>query len=129
MAESPGRVLIVEDSPLNMELATDLLETAGYAVLQAGDAERGFALLRTEPVDIVLMDMRLPGMDGIAAVRAIRGDPRFRPLRVVALTAQAMRGDREVAVEAGFDGYISKPIDTRTFVRTVEGFMRAPAAS
>lgn len=116
---SMARILIVEDNPMNMELATDLLQDAGYAVRQAHSAEEGIRLAEQESPDLILMDIRLPGMDGHAAVGALRSNARTREIATVALTAQAMHGDEQRALDAGFDAYITKPIDTRTFVATV----------
>ena len=123
MSGPPVRILIVEDSPLNMELARDLLENAGFTVLQAGTAEDGLAQIRRDPPDLVLMDIRLPGMDGRSAVQALKDDPATRPIPVIALTAQAMKGDAAASRAAGFDGYITKPIDTRAFVRVIRAHL------
>ena len=112
-------ILIVEDNPLNMELATDLLEAAGYDVRQAFSAEDGLHLAREERPDLILMDLRLPGMDGYAALQALRADPMTVAIPTVALTAEAMMGDDKAAVTAGFDSYLSKPIDTRVFLREI----------
>lgn len=117
-------ILIVEDNPLNLELATDLLTTAGYTVRQAMTAEEGVRLARTESPALILMDLRLPGMDGYAALRAIRDDPRTAGIPVAALTAQAMKGDEEAALDAGFDAYIAKPIETRTFRQRVAELLK-----
>jgi len=118
------RVLVVEDNPMNMELATDLLEAAGYTVLQAPSAEDGIRQAQRELPDLILMDVRLPGMDGHAAVRVLKRDPVTASIPTVALTAQAMMGDEEAALESGFDGYIAKPIDTRTFVPAVTALLK-----
>lgn len=112
-------ILIVEDNPMNMELASDLLTAAGYTIRQAHSGEEGVRLAQEEGFALILMDLRLPGMDGYAALRALRGDSRTARIPTVALTAQAMKGDEEAVRAAGFDGYISKPIDTRTFPQTV----------
>jgi CheY-like chemotaxis protein len=109
------KILVVEDNPMNMELATDLLEIAGYAVIQAGTAEEGVSLAKAQTPDLILMDVRLPGMDGLAATSLLKQDPATRHIPVFALTAQAMKGDQEKALEAGCNGYITKPIDTREF--------------
>lgn len=122
---SRGRVLIVEDSPLNLELASDVLEAAGYAVIKASTAEQGVDLALAAPPDVILMDIRLPGMDGYGAVRLLKADPRTRGVPTVALTAQAMKGDDAAALAAGFDGYITKPIDTRSFPAAVARFIPA----
>jgi CheY-like chemotaxis protein len=112
-------ILIVEDNPLNMELATDLLEAAGYVVRQAGTAEEAIHKAKTDSPQLILMDVSLPGMDGLAATRALKVDPATRAIPVIALTAYAMKGDEEKAREAGCEGYITKPIDTRGFPATV----------
>jgi CheY-like chemotaxis protein len=119
-----ARILIVEDHSLNMELVVDLMEAAGYSVLQAPDAERGIALAREERPALILMDVGLPGVDGLTATTALKSDPRTREIPVVALTSHAMKGDRERILAAGCDGYITKPIDTRSFPRTVAEFIR-----
>jgi CheY-like chemotaxis protein len=117
---TPGAtILIVEDNLLNLELATDLLTVAGYSIRQARTGEEGLRLARLEPPALILMDLRMPGLDGYATLRALKAHPRTAGIRIVALTAQAMTGDRETALAAGFDDYISKPIDTQTFSQTV----------
>lgn len=113
------KVLLVEDQALNRELATDLLEVAGFEVCQADSGERAIQVARAESPRIILMDISLPGMDGLAATRILRADPRFKTVPIVALTAHAMKGDEDRAKTAGCDGYITKPIETATFARTV----------
>lgn len=115
-------VLIIEDNPLNMELATDLLEIAGFSVIQARNAEDGIRLALKARPQIVLMDLSLPGMDGLTAMRRMKANPETRNLPVVALTAHAMKGDEEAALEAGFDGYLQKPVDTRTLALRVASY-------
>jgi CheY-like chemotaxis protein len=119
-----ARILVVEDTPLNMELATDLLEAAGHQVLQARSGADGVQLARTELPDLILSDIHLPDISGREVVRILKQDPRTRDIPAVALTAQAMRGDEILAREAGFDGYITKPIDTRSFASTATAFLR-----
>jgi CheY-like chemotaxis protein len=114
-----ARVLVVEDNSLNLELATELLRSSGYLVLQARSAEEGLRLAREERPDLILMDVRLPGMDGLSAVKLLKRDPDTRRIPAVAMTAQAMRGDEEAARGAGFDAYVTKPIDTRSLPHTV----------
>lgn len=116
---SKNKVLVVEDNLLNMELVTDLLETQGYIVWQAQTAEEGLHLARTALPDLILMDLSLPGMDGLAATKALRAKPVTAPLLIIALTAHAMKGDAESALNAGCDGYLTKPINTRTFLDQV----------
>ena len=117
------RILVVEDNPANRELVTDLLEAAGYQVHAAASAEDGLRLARELRPDLILMDLSLPGMDGLEATRALRQDAATSNLRVVALTAHAMKGDEAIAERAGCNGYLTKPIDTRSFVESVSRFV------
>ena len=113
-------ILVVDDNNLNLELVTDLLEMAGYGVRQARTAEEALSDVRVTRPDLILMDIGLPGMDGHAAVKALKQDPETRDIPTVALTAYAMAGDEERARESGFDGYITKPIQTRLLADTIE---------
>jgi CheY-like chemotaxis protein len=108
-----ARILIVEDNPVNLKLASALLELEGYAVERAVDAERAQEILRGELPDLILMDIALPGMDGLSLTRKLKADERLKHIPVVALTAFAMKGDEEKALAAGCAAYITKPIDTR----------------
>ena len=112
-------ILLVEDTPANLALACKLLSAAQHHVLTATTAEAGLELARERLPDLVLLDLALPGMDGWQALSAIRADPETADLRVVAFTAYAMLGDHGRALEAGFDGYLSKPIDFATFSDSV----------
>jgi CheY-like chemotaxis protein len=120
-----NQILIIEDNQMNLELATDLLEANGFAVASAQTAEDGLRLARELLPDLVLMDFSLPGMDGLSATKHLKADPATRHLTVVGLTAHAMRGDDQIALNAGCDGYLTKPIDTRTFIATVRKYMAA----
>jgi CheY-like chemotaxis protein len=122
---TPKKILIIEDNLLNLELATDLLEANGFVVHSAQTAEDGLRMARTLLPDLVLMDFSLPGMDGLSATRSLKADPATRHLAVVGLTANAMKGDEELALNAGCDGYLTKPINTRTFVATVNSLIAA----
>ena len=102
-------VLVIEDNAANLKLAQLVLGSAGYSVLAAESAERGITLVREQLPDLVLMDIRLPDMDGIAATRLLKGDPATASIPLIALTAFAMRGDEERIRAAGCDGYLSKP--------------------
>ncbi len=119
------KILIVEDNPMNLELATDLLEAAGYVVIQAGTAEEGIKLARDESPDLILMDVGLPGMDGLEATGVLKQDPATKDIPVIAITAHAMKGDEEKALAAGCAGYITKPIDTRAFPKMVTRFIES----
>jgi two-component system cell cycle response regulator DivK len=114
-----SKVLIIEDNPANMTLATFLLQSAGHSVLAARDAESGLTLARAEQPDLVLMDIQLPGMDGLEATALLKGDEATRDIPVVALTALAMKGDEERIRGAGCDGYIAKPLAYKDFLATI----------
>ena len=103
-------VLVVEDNALNLKLVRDVLGHAGYRVLEACDAERGIELAAAEGPDLILMDVELPGIDGVEALRRLRADSETSSIPVVALTALAMKEDRERFLAAGFDGYLEKPV-------------------
>jgi CheY-like chemotaxis protein len=122
---SSPTILIIEDNPLNVELATDLLEAGGFRIHSTRTAEEGLRLARELLPDLVLMDISLPGMDGLCATRALKNDPATASLCVVGLTAHAMKGDETTALHAGCDGYLTKPIDTRTFVTAIKDFIAA----
>jgi two-component system cell cycle response regulator DivK len=103
-------ILVIEDNPSNMKLAVLVLEGDGHQVLQASDSEDGLRLARQRHPELILMDLQLPGMDGLEATRLLKADAATRDIRVVALTALAMSGDRERIEAAGCDGYVAKPI-------------------
>ncbi|MGO9803007.1 MAG: response regulator [Steroidobacteraceae bacterium] len=117
-------ILIVDDNPTNLKLASDVLLSDGFAVDTAQDAEQAQAILQQRIPDLILMDIALPGMDGLSLTRRLKSEDRFRHVPVVALTASAMRGDEEKALAAGCAGYITKPIDTRAFSRQIGEFLR-----
>jgi len=112
-------ILIVEDNPANMTLAVHVLESAGHTVLTATDAEVGLKLARTELPNLILMDIQLPGMDGLEATAQLKGDAATQAIPVIALTALAMKGDEERIRAAGCDGYIAKPMRYKDFLATV----------
>jgi two-component system cell cycle response regulator DivK len=114
-----GRILIVEDNARSMKLFRDVLGATGYETLEATSGEAAVAAAATRAPDLVLMDIQLPDMDGPEVLRRLRADERTAAVPVLALTAQAMHGDRERFLEAGFDGYLAKPVDVDELVRTV----------
>jgi diguanylate cyclase (GGDEF)-like protein len=116
-------VLVVEDTMFNLKLVKALLQLGDYNILEAYDAEYGIQLARLHRPDLILMDIQLPGMDGLEATRLIRSDESISDLPVIAVTSNAMAGDRETAMEAGFTGYITKPIDTRNFLDTLATYL------
>jgi len=122
---SSYKILIIEDNLLNLELASDLLEANGFVVSSAQTAEEGLGLVRQMLPDLVLMDFGLPGMDGLTATKNLKANPATSHVTVVGLTAHAMKGDEAIALAAGCDGYLTKPIDTRTFIETITRFITA----
>jgi two-component system cell cycle response regulator DivK len=114
-----AKVLVVEDNPANMTLAVFLLGSAGHAVLSATNAEAGLTLARDEQPDLILMDIQLPGMDGLAATALLKGSETTRRIPVIALTALAMKGDEERIRSAGCDGYIAKPMRYKEFLAAI----------
>ena len=116
-------ILIVEDNEKNRKLARDVLQFRGFRTLEAENAEDGIALALEHAPDLILMDIQLPGTDGVAALGRLRAEPRTSSLRVVALTAFAMKDDRERFLGAGFDGYLVKPIDIKQFAEQVRQFL------
>jgi len=122
---SERNILVVEDNDMNMQLVEFLLEEGGYRIVKATSGEEALAITREGPgaPDLILMDIHLPGMDGLSVVRAIKADARTSRIPVLALTAHAMRGDKDRFLEAGCDGYISKPIDVKTFISSIEQYL------
>ena len=113
----------IEDNPANMKLTSILLSKQGYEVLEAADADTGIRLARDKAPDLILMDIQLPGMDGLTATRLLKAGARTRNIPIIALTAFAMKGDEEKMLKAGCDGYIAKPIRYREFLKTVASFL------
>jgi two-component system cell cycle response regulator DivK len=118
-------ILIVEDNEKNMKLVRDVLQVKGYRTLEAGSAEDGIALARAHKPDLVLMDIQLPGMNGIEALGVLRADPGTAGIPVIAVTASVMQQDRKQITEAGFDAYIGKPINLKEFLETVRAMIEA----
>jgi len=116
-------VLLVEDNETNQMLTVAILERDGYRVLVAGNAEEARHHLETETPQVILMDVQLPGEDGLAFTRQLKRDPATSPIPIVAMTAHAMQGDAELAIDAGCSGYIAKPIDTRAFAKEVRRYL------
>jgi two-component system cell cycle response regulator DivK len=121
-----AKVLIVEDNVANMKLAVFLLQEAGHTVLSATDAEAGLASARVEHPDLILMDIQLPGIDGLEAIALLKQDPATSKIPVIALTALAMKGDEERIRAAGCDAYIAKPMRYKEFLATVADQLERP---
>ena len=118
-----ARILIVEDNHANLELIRFILEAFGHSPSSAMSGQEGVEAARRDLPDLILMDLQMPGMDGFAALDELRRDAAFASIPVVALTAYALVGDRERALRAGFDGYITKPIAPETFVPVIDDFL------
>ena len=121
-------VLIIEDNDKNLELVRDILQAKGYDTLEAGTAENGLKIARAHAPDLILMDIQLPGMNGIEGLRALRAEAVTTGIPVVAITASVMLADREQIMRAGFDGFIEKPITVRSFLEVVEGVLQTRTA-
>ena len=118
-----ARILVIEDNPDNMELMTYLLEAFGHTPLSATDGGLGLATALSEWPDLIVCDVQLPGLDGYAVARHLKADPALRSISLIAVTALAMVGDRDLVLAAGFDGYLAKPIVPETFVAQIEAFL------
>ena len=118
-----AKVLVIEDNPANMKLSSLLLKHAGHTVLCAGDAETGLTLARTERPDLILMDIQLPGIDGLAATAVLKDDPTTAAIPVIALTAMAMKADQERSQIAGCDAYIAKPLRYQELYATIDALL------
>lgn len=119
------KILVVEDTPLNMELFRDLLEAVGYIVSEATDGNEAIEKAKTDKFDLILMDIQLPGIDGLTATKAIKEDSMNKDTPIVALTAYAMKEDKERIESSGCTGYLTKPINTKEFIQAVAGFLKA----
>ena len=113
-------ILIVEDNEKNLKLVRDVLQVKGYDTIEAGTAEDGLKLARRRKPDLILMDIQLPGMSGIEALKALRAEPATAAIPVVAITASVMQQDRQQIMSAGFDGFIEKPVNLKNLLATVE---------
>ena len=120
-------ILIVEDNEKNLKLVRDVLQVKGYATIEAVNAEDGIILAGERNPDLILMDIQLPGMNGIDALKVLRADPATAGIPVIAVTASVMQQDRNLITEAGFDGYIGKPINLKEFLDTVRAMVERNA--
>jgi two-component system, cell cycle response regulator DivK len=117
-------ILIVEDDPLNMKLFRDLLQVNGYATFEAKNGKQGVEMAREKQPDLIIMDIQMPVMDGLEATRILKSDPVAAGIPIIALTSAAMAGDREKTIQAGCDGFMSKPIDIHDFLEKVASELR-----
>lgn len=116
-------ILIVEDDPKNLKLIRDLLNIKGFHTLEAVNGRQGIELAKDKKPDLILMDVQMPVMDGLTATKILKSDDETRAIPIVSLTAYAMQGDENKIHEAGCDGYITKPVDTRKFLETVDEYL------
>ena len=116
-------ILIVEDDPRNLKLIRDLLQIRGYTTLEATDGKQGVDMARAKMPDLILMDIQMPVMNGLEATSILKADPVTKSITIVALTAFAMQGDREKCIEAGFNDYITKPLDTRVIMTKIKEYL------
>jgi CheY-like chemotaxis protein len=123
------RILVVDDHPTNLKLARVMLAAEGYEVRTAVDADEALAMLESFQPRLILMDLQLPGMDGLTLTRRLKHDPATRGIAILALTSYAMKGDEQKALAAGCDGYVTKPIDTRALPRVIARFLAIQAGS
>jgi CheY-like chemotaxis protein len=114
------RILIAEDSPVNRELLRELLEMRGHEVLEAVNGQEALDMIAQGRPDLLILDIGMPVLDGFGVIAKVRADPRLKSLPVLAATAYAMRGDRDKVLQAGFDGYVSKPIDSRALTQEID---------
>ena len=119
-----AKLLLVEDNPVNRRLAMFLLHSQGYQVREATSAQEAFEILKTEPMDLIVMDIQLPGMDGLAATTKLKAEPATANIPVIAVTSYAMAGDREKALAAGCSGYVTKPIDKTIFLAEISRHLK-----
>ena len=122
------RVLIVDDNPTNLKLVAYLVKAQGYEVETASDAETALAAIAANRPRLILMDLQLPGIDGLELTRRLKADPSTREIKVIALTAYAMKGDHEKAIAAGCDDYVTKPIDTRALPQVIARHLQGEAS-
>lgn len=122
-------ILVAEDNPVNRELVRELLETRGYNVIEACDGEGALQMIAESPPDLVLLDLGMPVLDGFGAIRKIRANPRWADLPVLAVTAYAMHGDRDRIIRSGFDGYLSKPINSELLLQELTRLLKVRRTS
>ncbi len=119
-----AKVLVVDDNEANLELFIDFLAVGGYESLHASNGEDAIEIVRKEHPDLVLLDIQLPGMDGISVARTLKGDEGTKHIKVVALSAYAMQMDREIFMDKALDGYIAKPVSLKEFLKAIDGYLR-----
>lgn len=117
------KILVVEDNPLNMDLFLEILAMAGYSSVHTSNGEEAIDIAKKEKPDLILLDIQLPGMDGLSVADILRSSDDTKHIKIIAVTAHSMRGDKEMFLSKGFDGYIPKPIRVKEFLKTIEEFL------
>lgn len=125
MSSKPRKILIVEDNQVNLELFMDILHVGGYECLYTSKGEEAIDIAKREMPDLVLLDIQLPGVDGLTVGKILKSHDGTKNIKVIALTAYAMKGDKEMFLEQGFDGYIPKPVKMKDFLEAVEGYLNS----
>ena len=125
-SEHKAKVLVVEDNEVNLELFLDILEIGGYECIHTSEGAEAIEIAEKELPDLILLDIQLPGIDGLTVIKALRSMPATKSIKTIALTAYAMRGDREMFLEKGFDGYISKPVAVKSFLQSIKEYLHSP---
>lgn len=123
-----GPLLIIDDNPINLKLAKILLSVEGYEIRTASDAEEALKVLETYQPRLILMDIQLPGMSGLELTMQLKANSKYKHIIIIAITAYAMKGDKEKALAAGCDGYVTKPIDTKTLPNIIANYLGEPQA-
>jgi two-component system, cell cycle response regulator DivK len=127
-SEHKAKVLVVEDNEANLELFLDILEIGGYECIHTSEGAEAIEIAAKELPDLILLDIQLPGIDGLSVIKALRSMPVTKDIKTIALTAYAMKGDREMFLEKGFDGYIPKPVAVKSFLQTVKEYLHSHGA-
>ena len=120
-----AKVLVVEDNEANLELFLDILEMGGYECIYTSEGSKAIEIAASEIPDLILLDIQLPGIDGLSVVKALRSMPATKNIKTIALTAYAMKGDREMFLEKGFDGYIPKPVAVKGFLQAIREYLQS----
>jgi len=122
-ASNKAKILVVEDNTVNLELFMDLIKMGGHECIHSTKGEDVLEIVKREKPDLLLLDIQLPGIDGMEVGKILRADEETKNLKVIALTAYAMKGDKEMFLEKGFDGYIPKPVKMKEFLEAIEGYL------
>lgn len=126
MVNKKAKILVVEDNAVNLELFMDLIRMGGHECIHTSKGEDVLDIVKAEKPDLLLLDIQLPGIDGLTVGKIIKSNEETKDLKIIALTAYAMKGDKEMFLEKGFDGYIPKPVKMKEFLQTIESYLEGP---